>query len=149
LKISKVLKLIFNSLNCLSFVSFKRATPKSMGCVFMGGTSSQTWEECSEAAASLPLVFVGSKKKKKILPGREMGFSMCELCNEVAVGCADASVSMVGSVKEVHFQIVCWSLTPSSRGAGWSPQALRTSYLGACSGRGRAREQLAELFWGR
>jgi hypothetical protein len=58
--------------NFISFVSFKRAIRKSMGCVFMGGggTSGQTWEECAEAAASLPLVFVGSKKKKKkILPG--------------------------------------------------------------------------------
>ena len=34
-----------------------------------------------------------------------MGFSMCELCHEVAVGCADASVPMAGSVKEVHFQM--------------------------------------------
>jgi hypothetical protein len=64
----------------LSFVLFKRAIRKSMGCVFMGGGGGplvRPGKSAPKPQPAFPLSLLDQKKKKKkFSQGREMGFSM-------------------------------------------------------------------------
>lgn len=59
----------------------------------------------SRERSRLPLFPSQHEEKKNILSGCELGLAMCRLWSNVAVGCADAFVVMVGPVEKVHFRM--------------------------------------------